>query len=147
MQTQISWLLKKPTDLDLHCLQRQGISGFSRTRVKIPMRFLYKFYVQEWHDGPIKWSSIAVYGKQCLNFCIHLWTIFKEDHPSLVKIHTMKKYDCMDGRWKWMVTNHNSSPWGHCAQVKLQETPLGLAIFYPRVVILISLHLLSSIWF
>ena len=34
MQIQISWLLKKPTDLDLHCLQRQGISGFSRTRVK-----------------------------------------------------------------------------------------------------------------
>ena len=28
-----SWL-QKPTDLDLHCLQRQGISGFSRTRVK-----------------------------------------------------------------------------------------------------------------
>ena len=24
----------KPTDLDLHCLQRQGISGFSRIRVK-----------------------------------------------------------------------------------------------------------------
>ena len=23
----------QPTDLDLHCLQRQGISGFSRTRV------------------------------------------------------------------------------------------------------------------
>ena len=34
VQIQISWLLKKPTDLDLHCLQRQGISGFSRTRVK-----------------------------------------------------------------------------------------------------------------
>ena len=27
-------LLEKPTDLDLHCLQRQGISGISRTRVK-----------------------------------------------------------------------------------------------------------------
>ena len=26
--------LPKPADLDLHCLQRQGISGFSRTRVK-----------------------------------------------------------------------------------------------------------------
>ena len=25
---------KKPTDLELHCLQRQDISGFSRTRVK-----------------------------------------------------------------------------------------------------------------
>ena len=26
---------EKPTDLDLHCLQKQCISGFSRTRVKI----------------------------------------------------------------------------------------------------------------
>ena len=34
VQIQISWLLQKPTDLDLHCLQRQDISGFSRTRVK-----------------------------------------------------------------------------------------------------------------
>ena len=34
MQIQISWLLQKPTDLDLHCLQKQGISWFSRTRVK-----------------------------------------------------------------------------------------------------------------
>ena len=34
VQIQISWLLQKPTDLDLHCLQRQGIQGFSRTRVK-----------------------------------------------------------------------------------------------------------------
>ena len=30
VQIQISWLL-----LDLHCLQRQGISGLSRTRVKV----------------------------------------------------------------------------------------------------------------
>ena len=33
MQIQISWLLQKPTDLYLHCLQSQGISRFSRTRV------------------------------------------------------------------------------------------------------------------
>ena len=33
MQIQISWLQKKPADLDLHCLLRQGISGFSRNRV------------------------------------------------------------------------------------------------------------------
>ena len=33
VQIQISWLLQKPTDLDLYCLQRQGISGFSRTKV------------------------------------------------------------------------------------------------------------------
>ena len=29
---------QKPTDLDLQCLQRQGTSGFSRTRVN--MNFL-----------------------------------------------------------------------------------------------------------
>ena len=34
-QTQVSWLLQKPTDLDWHCLQKQGISGISRTRVNI----------------------------------------------------------------------------------------------------------------
>ena len=34
MQIKISWLLQKPTDLDLHCLPRQGISGFIRKRVK-----------------------------------------------------------------------------------------------------------------
>ena len=28
------WLFQKPTDLGLHCLQRQGMSGVSRTRVK-----------------------------------------------------------------------------------------------------------------
>ena len=40
--------LQKPTDLDLHCLQRQGISRFSRTRVKAfrtlftnPILFIY----------------------------------------------------------------------------------------------------------
>ena len=37
MQIQISWLLQKPTDLDLHCLQRQSISGFRRTRVNLPL--------------------------------------------------------------------------------------------------------------
>ena len=30
MQIQISWLLQKPTDLDLHCLLRQGMSCFAR---------------------------------------------------------------------------------------------------------------------
>ena len=35
VQIQISWLLQKPTDLDLHCLQRYDIFGFSRTRVNL----------------------------------------------------------------------------------------------------------------
>ena len=65
MQIQISWLLQKPTDLDLHCLQRKGISGFSRTRVKLNhlvLQFLFfdfalkiMLLVDEiWHRGQIK---------------------------------------------------------------------------------------------
>ena len=27
--------MKKPADLDLHCLQKQGLSGFNRTRVNL----------------------------------------------------------------------------------------------------------------
>ena len=44
VQLQISWLLKKPTDLDLHCLQRQDISGFSMTRVNAAL-----IAVLSWH--------------------------------------------------------------------------------------------------
>ena len=34
------------SDLDLHCLQRQGISGFSRTRVNIFLLVvLFGFYI------------------------------------------------------------------------------------------------------
>ena len=31
------YLIQKPTDLDLHYLQRQGISGISRTRVNFKL--------------------------------------------------------------------------------------------------------------
>ena len=34
VQIQICWLLQKPTDLDLPCLQEQGISRFCRTRAE-----------------------------------------------------------------------------------------------------------------
>ena len=50
MQIQISWLLqKKPTDLDLHCLQRQGISGLSRTRVKALLSGKIQKITNWWH--------------------------------------------------------------------------------------------------
>ena len=57
VQIQISWLLQKPADLDLHCLQRQGISGFSRTRVKIELAgknmdlLIYNSYLYRWKDS------------------------------------------------------------------------------------------------
>ena len=35
MQIQISWLLQKLTDLDLHSFTKAGISGFRMTRIKL----------------------------------------------------------------------------------------------------------------
>ena len=63
MQIQISWLLQKPTDLDLHCLQRQNISGFSRTRVNnnIDWNGSHPHFIR---DQPLT----GLYGK-C--YCIH----------------------------------------------------------------------------
>ena len=47
MQIQISWLLQKPADLDLHCLQRQAISrvglGLIHLVFKIQEIFLSRF--------------------------------------------------------------------------------------------------------
>ena len=56
VQIQISWLYK-PTDLDLHCLQRQNISGFSRTRVKVQRHFkLFFFYIVMY----FKWEKYVI---------------------------------------------------------------------------------------
>ena len=38
--------LQKPTDLGLHCLQKQDISGFSRTRVNL--------FVMQWNVEKLK---------------------------------------------------------------------------------------------
>ena len=61
MQIQI-W---KPTDLDLHCLQRQGISGISRRRVKTSPN---KCKISHWY--PCQWNEIEpahdkTYNKTC----------------------------------------------------------------------------------
>ena len=40
--------IQKPTDLDLHCLQMQGISGFSRIRVKF---HVYTHFVSSYPRG------------------------------------------------------------------------------------------------
>ena len=55
MQIKISWLLKKPTDLDLHCLQRQGISRVSRTRVKD------KIEVSSGKLGSLNWVTLNIH--------------------------------------------------------------------------------------
>ena len=55
VQIQISWLFQKPTDLDLHCLQRQGISEFSRTRVNdIRLSYFPNSYILGLH-----WNNLT----------------------------------------------------------------------------------------
>ena len=45
--------VQKPTDVDLRCLQRQGIYGFSRTRVtaNIPYHFLALTFIKDYVQG------------------------------------------------------------------------------------------------
>ena len=79
VQIQISWLLQKPTDLDLHCLQRQGISGFSMTGVKV----LSKVAAECSHKLILLFSE-----KIRLHF---LWIFCKVDILFSVKIKEKKK--------------------------------------------------------
>ena len=83
MHIQISWILQNPTDLDLHCLQRQGISEFSMTRVKefqwVPTTYMYychKFYhfqqdthnVHFWDDPEKSENCFSWEIRQNMNF-------------------------------------------------------------------------------
>ena len=43
VQIQISWLLQKPTDLDLHCLQRQGYIWVQQDKGKNKMQSIKRF--------------------------------------------------------------------------------------------------------
>ena len=66
---QISWLLKKPTDLEQHCLQRYGISW---TRVNIEHTgsgndsdfFFFFFFFSNFNPGPAE-----------LQYALHLQTV------------------------------------------------------------------------
>ena len=62
VQIQISWLLQKPTDLDLHCLQRQSTSRFSRTRVK------WKGYIPKGSNSSME---IFAYFHWCTDVGLH----------------------------------------------------------------------------
>ena len=74
VQIQISWLLKKPTDLDLHCLQRQVISGFSRTRVNL-MHVVYKWNLRL--DAALtrknKIAFIGTHIQRVFSICMHFF--------------------------------------------------------------------------
>ena len=82
VQIQISWLLQKPTDLDLHCLQRQGISGFSRTRVNLNLPYLHIIH---------KWCSVVntYHITFCTSLCILLFVTRNTDHLFISRNKTL----------------------------------------------------------
>ena len=70
MQIQISWLLQKPIDLDLHCLQRQCISGFSKTRVNYTIKALIALDGRlslsvGWENGPERGHKTISFNPVC----------------------------------------------------------------------------------
>ena len=71
VQIQISWLLQKPTDLDLHCLQRQSISGFSRTRVKIA-----RWVANSEDPDETPHSVVSHLGLHCSGMSVQVWNVW-----------------------------------------------------------------------
>ena len=61
------------------------------------LRFLYKFYVQEWHDRTLKWSSNSLYGKSASFF-------LRYDHQNFYKYMENKPRP-----WRpcFFLTNHD----------------------------------------
>ena len=64
MQIQISWHLQKPTDLDLHCLQRQDTSGSAGQGLALRVR--HKWYIRPVRGGTPTWEAITPWF--CLDF-------------------------------------------------------------------------------
>ena len=116
MQIQISWLLQKPTDLDLHCLQRQGISGFSRTRVNtssyiLKVLWLYMVrYGRAFTNGPLGlciWTTFLILITNTgINFCTcclaKCWFISlksKLQFPSLADSSKLERFSLIGVTW------------------------------------------------
>ena len=78
MQIQISWLLQKPTDLDLHCLLRKGMSCLARDGLswEISHVLLLK-YIWYWNVLIKHFSFILAYVSHpnSLQVCIHLYSL------------------------------------------------------------------------
>ena len=129
MQIQISWLLQKPTDLDLHCLQRQARSGFSRTRVKTPCPLL----IFSWSDYLIQTVAINSHTYwQAVQILIS-WLLQK---PTDLDLHCLQ----MQGISKF------SRTWVICIIQQYYSKKLILVLPKPTILQQLVIYLLSHIW-
>ena len=71
--------VQKPTALDLHCLQRKGISGFSRTRIKRSEIFSICHSLLLIQEG-----QLSVSGKECTQV-LKYWLTAKGTKPAYEK--------------------------------------------------------------
>ena len=84
----------RSADLDLHCLQRQDISGFSRTRVNSPRKhMLYPQHMFSWRNKKKInnfWLKKAPSEKTVLHDCVLSWVLtsfcLKENFTSMFQI-------------------------------------------------------------
>ena len=98
VQIQISWLLKMPTDLDLHCLQRQDISGFSRTRVNSGVVLTLKMPRKPAYENVICFCRLLNILANFSNLFLHTGKQcgYRSDcsqRSSLIEVHSVCKND------------------------------------------------------
>ena len=108
--------MQKPTDLDLHCWQRQDISGFSRARINecdhpacfichILIEYVYNFF----HSSNHSFKSHFVILKAHINkkahgpWLTHLSEIATADMQMLCNIFTILSMQLMKGSPFWAV--------------------------------------------
>ena len=94
VQIQISWLLQKPTDLDQHCLQRQGISGFSRTRVN-----LLKTKSQQNRTNVLMLKCLDT--DLCIMWTVKIWT---KMHILACQVVLLFFFENMLWQFVWMIS-------------------------------------------
>ena len=121
VQIQISWLLQKPTDLDLlHCLQRQDISGFSRTRVNEALLINSIYDMEKWekmsivfycHKTPYNGSDSK--NKICKFICVflckqHFHTAMRSEYCEYKNIGLLQVFRCVTSL---VYEFHSDSSW------------------------------------
>ena len=120
--------LQRPTDLDLQCLQRHGISGFSRTLVKA---MTYQKCVKCWHTahcdncGPHRKSSHWNIGRSSKFESPHGKTIKMDVSPAkthislgirrLIRVFTVRS---MDGCGPNLYSSRQRRLWSDWADAK-----------------------------
>ena len=138
-QIQINWLLWKPTDLELHCLQRQGISGFSRTRLntlpsglKIQQthsEIFFLFFPRKWSWGSLHEMPNPIFWQKQEHQFVVYWIYLAKAKGQTNHIGQQFIYSTISNNKEWE-NNINET---NCATIFSHTTAYRTRIHFTKV--------------